>query len=274
MNFSQKLESIQAQNQSLLCVGLDSDYEKIPSFLQKSKNTLFEFNRQIIDATYDLVCAYKPNTAFYESLGENGIKQLKMTCDYLHENYKNIPIIIDAKRADIGNTNQGYVDFIFKYLQADAITVNPYLGQEALQPFLDKKDKGIIVLCKTSNPGSGEFQDLEINGVKLYQFVAKQVIQKWNKNKNCVLVIGATYPEQIAEIRKLDDEIVFLIPGIGTQGGEIEQTVQNAKNSQGKGMIINASRSIIFAGSEQDFAQKARNEALKLKTEINKYLSS
>lgn len=198
MFFIEKLKKAIKKNQSILTVGLDSDINKIPS-----NRSQFEFNKFIIDQTFNLVCSYKLNTAFYEAIGYKGIKALKETCDYLKAQYPEIPIIIDAKRGDIGNTNFGYVEFVFDYLAADAVTVNPFLGEKALLPFLEKKDKGIIILCKTSNPGASEFQDLEIkvknpklktkNKLKLYQYIAYQVAKTWNKNKNCLLVVGATY---------------------------------------------------------------------------------
>src|SRR5260221_14528163 len=258
MNLQQKLDAIVEKNNSLLCVGLDPVEEKL------SGQSFFEFNKSIIDVTHDLVCAYKPNSAFYEALGDRGVKELKMTCDYLRENHPEIPIIIDAKRADIGNTNEGYAKYIFDYLQADGVTLQPYLGGEAIKPFLDREEKGIIILCRTSNPGAGEFQDLQINGEPLYMRVAKNVVEKWNTNNNCLLVVGATYPEELAEVRKIAGDMTFLVPGIGAQGGEVETTVRAGLNSKKKGMIINSSRGIIFADNP-------REEATKLKDEINKY---
>jgi orotidine-5'-phosphate decarboxylase len=256
---------------SLVCVGLDSDILKIPTFLKTKKFPQFEFNKTIINATSDLVSAYKPNTAFYESRGADGITELKMTCDYLHQTYPDIPIILDAKRADIGNTNYGYVTFAFDYLGVDAISLHPYLGREALQPFLDRKDKGCIILCRTSNPGAGEFQDLMINGEPLYQIIAKQVVGKWNQNNNCLLVVGATYPEELKNIRKIVGDMTLLVPGIGAQGGDLAATLKAGLNSQKAGLIINSSRGIIFASNGKDFADSARTETEKLLTSINGY---
>jgi len=271
--FIKKLETIVKKNQSLLCVGLDSDIDKIsPKFTDQ-----FEFNKAIIDATHDLVCSYKLNAAFYEAIGYKGILALKKTCDYLRKKYPEIPIIIDAKRGDIGNTNLGYVRLIFEYLNADAVTVNPYLGEEALAPFLAQKDKGIIVLCKTSNPGAGEFQDLVLSskyqlsikyqvasikeGIKLYQYVAYQVAKKWNKNKNCLLVIGATYPRELKEIREIvGDDLWILVPGVGTQGGDLQETLKAGLNSKKQGLIINLSRAIIFSSNPRKEAEKWRSE--------------
>ncbi len=264
MTFQEKLDWVIDKNDTLLCVGLDSDTEKISPELKRQEHAQFVFNKWIIEQTADLVCAYKPNTAFYESRGIAGISELKLTCDFIRTTYPNIPIILDAKRGDIGNTNNGYLKFVFDYLQADAITIHPYLGQEAVQPFLDRTDKGIIILCRTSNPGAKEFQDLPVNGEPLYTLVAKNVINNWNKNGNCMLVVGATYPDELAEIRKIAGEMTFLVPGIGAQGGDVAKTVKAGLNSQKKGMIINAGRSIIFS-------ENPKMEAKKLKDEINRY---
>ncbi len=244
MKFQEKLDKIVKKNDSLVCVGLDQGE--------------WEFNQKIIDQTHDLVCAYKPNFAFYEALGVKGWENLKKTVEYLREKYPEIVTIADAKRADIGNTNQGYVTAIFDEMGFDAVTVNPYFGKEALQPFLDRADKGIIILCRTSNPGAGEFQD------GLWQKVAKNVVTNWNKNNNCLLVAGATYPEELKKIRKIVGEMTLLVPGIGAQGGDIERTVKAGLNSKKMGMIINSSRGIIFSDNP-------RLETKKLKEEINQY---
>lgn len=268
MTFQQKLIRIQKKNDSLVCVGLDSDLEKIPKHLLLCKSPAFTFNKAIIDATYDLVCAYKPNIAFYEAEGSRGLKSLKKTLDYLHKNYPEIPVILDAKRGDIGNTNQAYIKLIFDYLKVDAVTLHPYLGKESLLPFLSLKDKFFFILCRTSNPGAGEFQDLRVKGVKLYQYVAGQVVKKWNFNKNVGLVVGATYPQELKEIRKIVKKMPFLIPGVGKQGGDIQKTVQAA---EGGLFLINSSRSIIFASQGKDFAKEARKQTLLLKNIINKF---
>lgn len=244
MNFQEKLDAVVAKNNSFLCVGLDQGE--------------FEFNQKIIDQTHDLVCAYKPNFAFYEALGLKGWENLQKTVAYIQEKYPEIVTIADAKRADIGNTNNGYVTAIFDELKFDAVTVSPYFGREALQPFLDRKDKGIIILCRTSNPGAGEFQD------DLWQKVAENVSKTWNTNNNCLLVAGATYPEELGEIRKIVGDMTLLVPGIGAQGGDVAKTVKAGLNSKKAGMIINSSRGIIFADNP-------RQEAQKLRDEINKY---
>lgn len=269
MTFYQKLAAITSTHNSLLCVGLDSELSKLPPHLANEMHPQFEFNRAIIDATADLVCAYKPNTAFYEAQGDKGIHELKLTCDYLTQNYPAIPIIIDAKRADIGGTNTGYAEFVFEYLGADAVTIHPYLGQAAVQPFLDYHDKGIIVLCRTSNPGAGEFQDLPINGQPLYLHIAEHVANTWNTHRNCALVVGATYPTEMKAVRAVAPELPFLVPGIGAQGGDLTATVQAGVDVNGAGMMINSSRGIIFAANDESFAAAARAAATTLRDDIN-----
>ncbi|MBU1499464.1 orotidine-5'-phosphate decarboxylase [Patescibacteria group bacterium] len=244
MKFQEKLDKIVKKNNSLVCVGLDQGE--------------FEFNKKIIDQTHDLVCAYKPNFAFYEALGVKGWENLKKTVEYIQRYHSGVVTIADAKRADIGNTNLGYVTAIFEEMKFDAVTINPYFGREALQPFLDRKDKGIIVLCKTSNPGSNEFQDL------VWQKVAENVAKKWNINNNCLLVVGATYPRELKQVRQIVGEMTLLVPGIGVQGGDVEKTVKAGLNSHKAGMIINSSRGIIFS-------ENPRLEAQNLREEINKY---
>lgn len=271
MTFQEKLAAIVKKNNSLVCIGLDSDMAKIPERVRTGLKPQATFNKAIIYATQDLVCAYKPNTAFYESRGAQGIEDLKNTCDFLRGHYPDVPIIIDAKRGDIGNTNGGYASFVFDYLGADAITIHPYLGKEAVQPFLDRKDKGIIVLCRTSNPGAGELQDLIFDGKPLYQIIAQNVVQNWNSNENCGLVVGATYPTELEIVRRIAGNMPVLIPGIGAQGGDVEKTVKAGKDNHGKNAIINAGRSIIFASSGLDYAQAARKETETLKNTINAF---
>ncbi len=281
--FLQKLKKAIKRNKTFLCVGLDSEWEKINSL---GWNNQFLFNKFIIEQTFQAVCSYKLNTAFYEAIGYQGIKWLKETCDYLKATYPKIPIIIDAKRGDIGHTNKAYASFVFDHLNADGVTVNPYDGEEGLMPFLKRKEKGIIVLCKTSNPGSSEFQDLPTlpslislsfgysflsfprkrgsnmpskSAIKLYQYIAYQVAKKWNKNNNCLLVVGATYPKELKEIREIvGDKMWFLVPGIGSQGGDLEAVLKSGLNSKKEGLIINVSRSIIFAKEPKKEAGKMK----------------
>ncbi len=257
------------KNNSLVCVGLDSDRSKLPKKFLQSDHPQFEFNKTIIDVTYDLVCAYKPNTAFYEARGDRGIKELKMTCDYINQTYPDIPIILDAKRGDIGNTNEGYVEYVFDYLQADAITVMPYMGIESLATYFNRKDKGIIVGCHSSNPGAKEFQEKYIipdydpgssPQIFLYQYVAEELMKQHGNNPNCMIFMGATYPKQLQKIREIVGDMTFLVPGVGIQGGGVNETITHGLNSHKKGMIINASRSIIFAENPKKETEKLRDE--------------
>ncbi len=262
------------QRENFICIGLDPEYSRIPESVKQTgavSETVFLFNRDIVDATYDLVCAYKPNAAFYEALGEPGLLALRKTIRYIKERHPHIPVILDAKRADIGNTNVGYVNAAFGYLGADAVTVHPYLGRESLLPFLERTDKGIIVLVKTSNPGSGEFQDMLVGAAQepLYQVVARHVAQDWNTYGNCALVVGATYPAELRQVRALVGDMPILIPGIGAQGGDVAAAVQAGKDSRGQGMIINSSRGIIFASPNNNFAEAARQATIQLRDIIS-----
>jgi orotidine-5'-phosphate decarboxylase len=264
------------QKDNFVCVGLDSDYQQLPEVVKRSgpvEDAVFTFNREIIDATHDLVCAYKPNAAFYEAQGDTGLRALIRTVRYIKENYAHIPVILDAKRADIGSTNLGYVEAAFDVMGVDAITVHPYLGREALAPFLARSEKGIIILVKTSNPGAGEFQDVLVGEMRvpLYQFVAHHITHEWNTNGNCAIVVGATYPADLRKVRSIVGDMPILIPGIGTQGGEVEATVKAGMDSRGCGMIISLSRGIIFASSHENFAQAARNATILVRDEINRY---
>ncbi len=278
-HFRKLLEHHWSENR-FVCVGLDSELKKIPPAVHQRHNdgslaikeTIVTFNRAIIEATKDLVCAYKPNAAFYEAHGIPGIAALEETMELLHTLAPKVPIILDAKRGDIGNTNNGYITSAFDHLKADAITLHPYMGKKSLQPFLDRAEKGIIILCRTSNEGADEFQNLSIDGEELYKKVARQVATQWNHNNNCGLVVGATCPQELSEVRALVDTMPLLIPGVGAQGGSVEATVRAAKDSHGSGMIINSSRGILFASSGSDFAEAARQETEKLHHLINQYL--
>lgn len=256
---------------SLLCVGLDSDFAKIPKRFLKLKFPQFEFNKYIIKETHKYAAAFKANSAFYEARGDKGIRELKMTIDYLNKSHPNIFTILDAKRADVDNTNQGYVEFIFNWLNFDAVTLSPYLGKHVLSPFLDRKDKVSIILCRTSNTGAGEFQDLEIDNPRhggvskpLWQIVAEKVSKDWNKNNNCMLVVGATYPEEMKKVREIASNMTFLVPGIGTQRGDLQAVMKAGLNNEGLGLIIHSARSIIFS-------KNPKEEAKKLCEEIRKY---
>jgi orotidine-5'-phosphate decarboxylase len=262
------MELLQARwdERKFVCVGLDSDTSRIPDGIGGTTDSgrIIAFNQAIVDATKDVACAYKPNAAFYEMHGVVGWQALEHTIHNIRRIAPDVPVILDAKRGDIGNTNNGYVRAA---ALADAITVHPYLGMEAMKPFLDQKEKGVIVLCRTSNPGAGEFQDLEVeigfygdSGESkkgpLYQRVAANIANSWNYNDNCAVVAGATYPQELAEIRRIVGDMPILIPGFGAQGGDLEATVRAGVNSAKQGMIINNSRGIIFADDPRAAAQK------------------
>ncbi len=265
MTAMEKYRARVKESGTLLCVGLDSDMDKIPKRFKDSKTPQFDFNTWIIDQTYDSACAYKPNLAFYEARGEQGIHELQLTMDYLRAKHPTIFTIADAKRGDIGNTNQGYVTAIFDTLGFDAVTLHPYLGQEAIQPFLDRKDKVSIFLCKTSNPGAGEFQDLLLDGKPLWMHVATAVSRKWNTNNNCMLVVGATYPTELQAIRKTVGSMPFLVPGVGAQGGDIHEVLQAGLSANKSDLLINVSRTILFANDP-------KSEAVKLTKIMKEYL--
>ncbi|MCC6323317.1 orotidine-5'-phosphate decarboxylase [Candidatus Nomurabacteria bacterium] len=248
---------------SLLCVGLDSDFAKLPEGFRALEFPQFEFNKWIIDQTAEYTASFKVNSAFYEARGDQGIRELKMTIDYINTKHPTIFTILDAKRADIGNTNNGYVEFIYDWLGFDSFTVHPYLGHEAVQPILDRTDKTTIILCRTSNPGARDFQDLIVDGKMVYEIVAKKVSQEWNTNNNCMIVVGATYPEEMKKIRGIVGDMTFLVPGIGAQGGSVEEVVKSGLNSKGLGLIIHSARGIIFAENPKLEAQNLRDEIRK-----------
>lgn len=244
---------------SLLCVGLDSALEKLPPRFREQEHPQFEFNRWIIQQTHPFVSAYKPNMAFYEARGGAGLRCLKRTQDYLHEHHPDILTVCDAKRGDNATSNAGYVEAIFDWLGFDAVTLQPYMGGAVLHPFLERKEKGCILLCRTSNPGDGELQDLEIDGKPLWQIVAEKTRDHWNTNGNCMLVVGATVPEHVRQIRRLVGDMPLLVPGLGAQGGDLENAVKAGVNSQGRGLILSASRSVIFAADPAEQACALRD---------------
>ena len=273
MNFLEKLLNAARTNRSLLCIGLDPDPESMPW------GDVAEFNRAIVDATLDLVCAYKPNLAFYEALGVDGLKALQKTIDYIPAD---IPVIGDAKRGDIGNTARAYARALFETLGFDAATVNPYLGYDSLEPFMEYKGKGVFILCRTSNAGSAHFQDLLLSeksakagegGKPLFEVVAQRA-REWNTFGNVGLVVGATYPEELRRVRQLCPQMPLLIPGVGAQGGDLASAVRYGVDAQGEKAIISSSRQIIYASKGKDFAEATRGAALKLRDEINSYLGA
>jgi orotidine-5'-phosphate decarboxylase len=255
MNSYNKLLNIQKKNKSILCVGLDTDINKLPTPLLRDSRGMLDFNKSIIEATKDLVSAYKINFAFYEQYGIEGFEVLKKTIDYIpHE----ILIIADAKRADIGNTSLAYARSCFDYFKADAITVNPYMGFDSVEPFLQYKDKMVFLLALTSNPGSNDFQRLISDGKPLYRYVFEKSLG-WSNHENLGYVVGATHPEELAQLRELAPNNVFLIPGVGAQGGDVPEVLKANRNCPA---IINVSRGIIYASKDNDFAEKAREKAI------------
>lgn len=280
-NFRQLLEG-RWDLGNFLCVGLDSELSKIPESARKGtvRDTILSFNKAIVDATHDLVCAFKPNPAFYEPHGEDGWIALKDTISYIQEVASGVPIILDAKRGDIKNTNRHYAESAFGHLRADAITVQPYLGGEPLEPFFERKEKGIIVLCHTSNSGAGEIQNIKVDGPStklgtsepLFKVVARLATEKWNTNGNCCVMVGATYTEELSAVRAIVGDMPILTAGIGAQHGDLGMAIKASKDSRGRGFIINSSRSVIFASSGADFASAARNKAQELDGTIRKAL--
>jgi orotidine-5'-phosphate decarboxylase len=261
MKFTDKLLNASRKNKSWLCIGLDPDPELMPAV------DVLQFNKAIIEATCDLVCAYKPNLAFYEALGTEGLSILEKTIRYIPAD---IPVIGDAKRGDIGNTARAYAKALFSVLGFDAATVNPYLGYDSLEPFINYQDKGVFILCRTSNPGASDFQDLHTDGLPLYEAVAHKA-KEWNIHGNIGLVVGATYPEELKKVRSICPEMPLLIPGIGAQGGDLASAVGYGVDAQGEKAIINVSRQILYASREKDFARVARNVAEKIRNQINDY---
>jgi orotidine-5'-phosphate decarboxylase len=269
MNFNQTIESAQKKNNSLVCVGLDPDLSKIPLHLRGLDAPLFAFNKAIVDATADCLCCFKPQIAYYAAVSAE--RDLALTIDYIHKQYPGIAVILDAKRGDIGATAEMYAVEAFDRYKADAVTVNPYMGTDTLKPFLNRKDKGVVILCHTSNPGAGDIQELTSGGEKIYQTVARMAASKWNYNGNALLVVGATFPNELKEVRSIVGDMPVLVPGIGAQGGDVEKTILNGKTKNGNGLIINSSRGIIYASSKEDFGDAARLAAFELRDEINKY---
>ena len=262
--FNQKLQSAWASQGSMLCVGFDPDPKRLPQSLQGKPEGIFEFCRDIADATADLVCAFKPQFAYFAS--QRAEAQLEKLIKHLKETYPHIPVILDSKRGDIGSTADHYAMEVFERYGADAVTVSPYMGFDTIEPYLKHTGKGVIVLCRTSNPGGSDLQFLNVSpdGQPLYLHVAKLAAQQWNSSGQIGLVVGATFPEEIAKVRAIVGDMPLLIPGIGAQGGDIDATVKAGAiaNKPGTGMIINSSRAILYASSDSDFAQAARTAAI------------
>ena len=269
--FIRKLEAAWQANNSLLCVGLDPDIKRFPAHLAGRPRAIAEFCRAIIDATADLVCAFKPQIAYFHA--ERAEDQLEEIITYIHDRYPAIPVILDAKRGDIGSTAEQYAREAFERYNAEAVTVSPFLGHDSITPYTVHKERGVIILCRTSNPGGSDMQFLDVEGPGgrelLYQRIARTVAGEWNGNGNCALVVGATFPNELAEVRRLVGDLPLLVPGIGAQGGDIAATVAAGKSSNGTGLIINSGRAILYASGGTDFAAAARLAAIETRDAIN-----
>lgn len=274
MHFMQSLQRAWADHQSLVCVGLDPEPAKFPAHMRDRPDAVFEFCAAIVDATAELVCAFKPQIAHFAALrAEDALERL---IAHIHAKHPGVPVILDAKRGDIGSTAQHYASEAFDRYRADAVTLNPYLGRDSVQPFLDRADKGVILLCHTSNPGAADLQDLQVHEadgstLPLYQHVAKIIANDWNTHGNCALVTGATWPQQLAEVRALVGDMPLLVPGIGAQGGDVEAVLRHGRTADGNGLLISSSRAILYAGNDADFAAAANAAAKELRDTINRY---
>jgi orotidine-5'-phosphate decarboxylase len=267
MGFMQDLHAAWLRNDSLVCVGLDPEPAKFPPRFAGDPDAVFGFCRAIVDATAGLVCAFKPQIAHFAALGaEDALQRL---IAHIHSAHPGVPVILDSKRGDIGSTAQNYAIEAFDRYAADAVTGNPYLGRDSVQPFLDRTDKGVVILCRTSNAGAGDLQDLLVDGRPLYQHVAAKVANEWNANRNCLLVVGATWPQQLREVRAIVGDVPFLVPGVGAQGGDVEAVVANGCTADGSGLLVSSSRAILYASDGDDFADAARNAARDLRDTIN-----
>ena len=272
MSFIESLRKRWATSNSLVCVGLDPDPAKFPAKFADDPDAIFTFCRDIADATAEFACCFKPQIAHFAARGaEDALQRL---IAHIHAIHPGVPVILDAKRGDIGSTAQQYAVEAFDRYAADAITVNPYLGRDSLQPVLDRTDKGVIILCRTSNPGAGDLQDLPVadgdsTARPLYQHVAEKIAREWNGNGNCALVVGATWPGQLREVRAIVGDVPLLVPGVGAQGGEVESVVANAKTNDGGGLMVSSSRAILYASPGVDYTAAAAAAAKALRDEIN-----
>lgn len=269
MNFIQAVKQRWTGANTLVCVGLDPEPAKFPAHLRDHPDAVFEFCRAIIDATAGAACCFKPQFAHFAALGAE--YALQRCIAHVHDTHPGVPVILDAKRGDIGSTAAQYAIEAFDRYGADAVTLNPYLGRDSVQPFLDRADKGAIILCRTSNEGATDFQDLDCSGAPLYQRVAETVARDWNGNGNCLLVVGATWPRELAAVRALVGDLPFLVPGIGAQGGDLAAVMANGKTANGDGLLVSSSRAILYAGEGEDFADAAGAAAQALRDEINRY---
>jgi orotidine-5'-phosphate decarboxylase len=265
MKFSARLDQAHSAGQSLVCVGLDPELDKIPQDLRHRPEPFLAFARRVIDATHDLVAAYKPQIAFYSAVGRES--ELVAIIRYIRERAPHALVILDAKRSDIGNTAEAYAREAFERYAADAVTVNPYMGEDSVRPFLAHADRGTALLCRTSNPGARDFQDLMVDGQPLYMRIAQHAATRWNELQNLMLVVGATYPDEMAALRQAHPELWFLVPGIGAQGGDLDGILRAGLDARGAGLLVSSSRAIIYAGGGEGSA--IREEAAKLRSAIN-----
>ena len=268
MHFMNSLRDAWRRNDSLVCVGLDPEPGRLPAGLSGEEG-IFAFCRDIVDATAGLACAFKPQIAHFAAQRAEGA--LERVIKHIHDKHPGVPVILDAKRGDIGSTARHYSVEAFDRYDADAVTLNPYLGKDSIDPFLDHADKGVILLCRTSNPGGADFQALDCGGLPLYLRVAETIARDWNVHGNCALVTGATWPEELGKVRAIVGDMPLLVPGIGAQGGDVEAVLKHGRTNDGTGLMISSSRAILYAGNGEDFAQAARDAALNLRDTINRY---
>ncbi|MEN1941678.1 orotidine-5'-phosphate decarboxylase [Luteimonas sp. MJ246] len=267
MHFMQQLRQRWQTSGSLVCVGLDPEPAKFPARFAGDPDAVFGFCRDIVDATAGFACAFKPQIAHFAALGaEDALERLVA---HIHAAHPGIPVILDAKRGDIGSTARRYAEEAFDRYGADAVTANPYLGGDSLQPYLDRADRGVVILCRTSNPGAADLQDLLVDGRPLYQHVAAKAATEWNANGNVALVVGATWPEQLREVRTIVGEMPLLVPGVGAQGGDAEAVVRNARSSDGTGLMVSSSRAILYASADDDYAESAARAARALRDTLD-----
>ncbi|MDR1063381.1 MAG: orotidine-5'-phosphate decarboxylase [Azoarcus sp.] len=267
MDFAAALRAAWQKRNSLLCIGLDPDPARFPTPLAGQPEAIFAFCRAIVDATADLVCAFKPQIAYFAA--QRAEDQLEALIEHIHALHPGVPVILDAKRGDIGSTAAQYAEEAFARYRADAVTVNPYMGRDSVEPYFAWQGKGVILLCRTSNPGGADLQNLDVGGEKLYERVARLAAAEWNADGNCALVVGATFPAEIARVRALIGDMPLLVPGIGAQGGDIAATVAAGQTADGLGLAINSSRAILYASADEDFADAARQAALAAREAIN-----
>ena len=270
MNFTKQLCDRWNQANSLLCVGLDPDPARFPDVFMDDEDALFGFCRDIVDATAEFACAFKPQIAYFAA-HNGGEAQLQRLIAHINASHPDVPVILDAKRGDIGSTAEQYAAEAFDRFGADAVTLNPYMGRDSAAPFLQRGDRGCVFLCHTSNPGARDFQELLVDGAPLYQHIARTIADQWNTDGNCSLVVGATFPEELKVIRGIVGDMPLLIPGIGAQGGDVEAVVRNGRTADGTGLMINSSRGILYASSGAGYADAAGDTARELRDTINRY---